>query len=178
MAEVTPWMSLGAATNEPGMLCWQDIVYTEVCDPVSLTRVPYGCEGTPVYTTLERTSQPMIRLVSGDLTRWEAPSTDRGRTYPFLPHGVYGRIDDMFVVRGENIYPKLLRARIANHHCDSERPGAHGQEPDVRARPPGSSKRSAICRTVRAVAISRRLELVGVATLHGSPWRPVTARRR
>jgi phenylacetate-CoA ligase len=73
MAEVTPWMSLGAATNEPGMLCWQDIVYTEVCDPVSLTRVPYGCEGTPVYTTLERTSQPMIRLVSGDLTRWEAP---------------------------------------------------------------------------------------------------------
>jgi hypothetical protein len=29
-----------------------------------------------VYTNLERLSQPMIRLVSNDLTRWEAP---RGR---------------------------------------------------------------------------------------------------
>ena len=33
-------------------------------------RVPYGRRGTPVYTHLERTSQPMIRLVSGDLTLW------------------------------------------------------------------------------------------------------------
>ena len=28
-----------------------------------------------------------------------------GRTYPRLPEGVYGRIDDMFQVRGENVYP-------------------------------------------------------------------------
>jgi phenylacetate-CoA ligase len=61
-----------------------------------------------VYTTLERTSQPMIRLLSNDLTTWEAPSADRGRTYPFLPRGIYGRIDDMFTVRGENIYPSAI----------------------------------------------------------------------
>ena len=52
------------------MLCWQDIVYTEVCDPRTMRRVRYGERGTPVYTHLERTSQPMIRLVSGDLTVW------------------------------------------------------------------------------------------------------------
>lgn len=108
MAEVSPWMALGAGSNGPGMLCWQDLVYTEVCDPVTLRRVPYGSEGTPVYTTLERLSQPMIRLLSNDLTRWEAPSLDRGRTYPFLPRGIYGRLDDMFVVRGENIYPSAI----------------------------------------------------------------------
>lgn len=108
MAEVSPWMHLGAASNEPGVLCWQDLVYTEVCDPADLRRMPYGGEGTPVYTTLERTSQPMIRLLSGDLTRWEAPSAERGRTYPFLPHGIYGRIDDMFTIRGENIYPSAI----------------------------------------------------------------------
>jgi phenylacetate-CoA ligase len=108
MAEVSPWMHLGAASNEPGLLCWQDLVYTEVCDPETLMRVPYGSEGTPVYTTMERTSQPMIRLLSNDLTQWVAPSADRGRTYPFLPHGIYGRIDDMFVVRGENIYPSAI----------------------------------------------------------------------
>lgn len=108
MAEVSPWMHLGAASNEPGVLCWQDLVYTEVCHPVDHHRVDYGDEGTPVYTTLERTSQPMIRLLSNDLTRWQAPSADRGRTYPFLPHGIYGRIDDMFTVRGENVYPSAI----------------------------------------------------------------------
>jgi phenylacetate-CoA ligase len=106
MAEVSPWMHLGAADNAPGVFAWQDLVYTEVCDPATLQRVPYGGEGTPVYTTLERVSQPMIRLLSGDLTRWEAPSSDR--TYPFLPRGVYGRIDDMFTVRGENVYPSAI----------------------------------------------------------------------
>jgi phenylacetate-CoA ligase len=50
----------------------------------------------------------MIRLLSNDLTTWEAPSADRGRTYPFLPRGIYGRIDDMFTVRGENIYPSAI----------------------------------------------------------------------
>jgi phenylacetate-CoA ligase len=108
MAEVSPWMHLGAADNGPGMLCWQDLVYTEVCDPTDFHRLDYGAEGTPVYTTLERTSQPMIRLLSNDLTRWEAPSAARGHTYPFLPRGIYGRIDDMFTIRGENIYPSAI----------------------------------------------------------------------
>jgi phenylacetate-CoA ligase len=108
MAEVSPWMNLGEADGSGGMLCWQDVVYTEVCDPLTCRRVPYGSEGTPVYTNLERLSQPMIRLVSNDLTRWGAPPADCGRTYPRLPHGIYGRIDDMFTVRGENIYPSAI----------------------------------------------------------------------
>ena len=90
------------------MHLWQDIVYTEVCDPTSFTRVPYGAEGTPVYTHLERTSQPMIRLVSGDLARWTDEPCPCGRTYPRLPDGLYGRIDDMFTVRGENVYPSAI----------------------------------------------------------------------
>lgn len=108
MAEVGPWMNLGESDGSDGMLCWQDVVYTEVCDPTTMTRVPYGSEGTPVYTNLERTSQPMIRLVSNDLTRWVGPSSACGRTYPMLPRGIYGRIDDMFTIRGENIYPSAI----------------------------------------------------------------------
>ena len=108
MAEVSPWMNLGESAARVGMLCWQDIVYTEVTDPGTGRRVPYGSEGTPVYTTLERTSQPMIRLLSGDLTRWEAGPTPCGRTYPYLPRGIYGRIDDMFTIRGENVYPSAV----------------------------------------------------------------------
>jgi phenylacetate-CoA ligase len=111
MAEMTPWMNAaGSAESSPGMLLWQDIVYTEVCDPKTFKRVAYGSRGTPVYTHLERTSQPMIRLVSGDLTVWEHGPTPCGRTYPRLPQGVFGRIDDMFTIRGENVYPSEIDA--------------------------------------------------------------------
>ena len=110
MAEVTPWMNAGGSAESEGMLLWQDIVYTEVADPDTCRRVPFGEQGTPIYTNLERTSQPMIRLFSGDLTHWVNTPSPCGRTYPSLPRGIYGRIDDMFQVRGENVYPSEIHA--------------------------------------------------------------------
>lgn len=108
MAEMTPWMTNAECRFRTGMHLWQDIVYTEVCDPATWQPVEYGAEGTPVYTHLERTSQPMIRLVSGDRTRWVDDPCPCGRTYPRLPQGLYGRLDDMIIVRGENIYPSAI----------------------------------------------------------------------
>ena len=108
MAEMSPWMNVAGSAQTDGLLLWQDIVYTEVCDPTTHARVPYGEQGTPVYTHLERTSQPMIRLASGDLTHWVDEPNPCGRTYPRLPNGIYGRIDDMFTIRGENIYPSAI----------------------------------------------------------------------
>jgi phenylacetate-CoA ligase len=112
MAEMSPWMSVAGSAETDGMLCWQDIVYTEVCDPKTMRRVPYGQRGTPVYTHLERTSQPMIRLASGDLTRWVSERNPCGRTYPRLPDGIFGRIDDAFTIRGENVYPSEIDAAL------------------------------------------------------------------
>jgi phenylacetate-CoA ligase len=112
MAEMTPWMNVAGSAETEGMLCWQDIVYTEVCDPATMRRVPYGRRGTPVYTHLERTSQPMIRLASGDLTLWTDGPNPCGRTYPRLPQGIFGRIDDMFTIRGENVYPSEIDAAL------------------------------------------------------------------
>jgi phenylacetate-CoA ligase len=110
MAEMTPFMNVAGTAQTDGMLCWQDVVYTEVCDPATHRRVAYGERGTPVYTHLERTSQPMIRLASGDLTLWEDGPTPCGRSYPRLPQGIFGRIDDMFTIRGENVYPSEVDA--------------------------------------------------------------------
>jgi phenylacetate-CoA ligase len=112
MAEMTPWMGLSGTAETAGMLCWQDIVYTEVCDPETMRRVPYGARGTPVYTHLERTSQPMIRLLSGDLTLWTNEENPCGRTYPRLSQGIFGRLDDMFTIRGENVYPSEIDAAL------------------------------------------------------------------
>tara|TARA_Y100000294_G_scaffold1276_1_gene1584 strand:- start:2871 stop:4301 length:1431 start_codon:yes stop_codon:yes gene_type:complete len=112
MAEMSPWMNVASSAETDGMLCWQDIVYTEVCDPKTMHRVPYGQRGTPVYTHLERVSQPMIRLASMDLTLWVNEPNPCNRTYPRLPHGIFGRIDDMFTVRGENVYPSEIDAAL------------------------------------------------------------------
>ena len=128
MAEMTPWMNVAGSAGTEGMLCWQDIIYTEVCDPKSLRRVPYGQRGTPVYTHLERTSQPMIRLASGDLTQWVNEANPCGRTYPRLPHGIFGRIDDMFTIRGENVYPSEIEAVL------NEIPGYGGEHQIVISR--------------------------------------------
>lgn len=110
MAEMTPWAHLGECSERTGMHLWQDLVYGQVCDPETYQPVPFGHEGTPVYTHLERTSQPMIRLVSGDLTTWTDDPCPCGRTYPRLPRGIYGRIDDQFTVRGENVLPSAIEA--------------------------------------------------------------------
>jgi phenylacetate-CoA ligase len=113
MAEMSPWMNVAGTAETRGLLCWQDVVYTEVCEPENFTRVPFGQRGTPVYTHLERTSQPMIRLVSGDLTLWTDEPSACGRTYPRLPQGIFGRIDDMFTIRGENVYPSEIDAALS-----------------------------------------------------------------
>ncbi|MFI5375437.1 MAG: phenylacetate--CoA ligase family protein [Candidatus Rokuibacteriota bacterium] len=91
MAEMSPWMTNGECGHRTGMHLWQDLVYTQVCDPETFRPRPYGAEGTPVYTHLERTSQPMIRLVSDDRARWVDTPCPCGRTYPRLPDGLYGR---------------------------------------------------------------------------------------
>ncbi len=108
MGEVTPWMNITECAHRTGMHLWQDFVYTELLDPETMRPLPYGATGTPVYSQLERRGQPMIRLVSGDLAEWTNDPCPCGRTYPRFPRGIIGRIDDMLVVRGENIYPSAI----------------------------------------------------------------------
>jgi phenylacetate-CoA ligase len=107
-AEMSPWMCNGECSERQGMHFWQDIIYAELINPETGKRVPYGEEGVTVYTHLERDSQPMIRFWAGDITRWVADTCACGRTYPRLPRGIYSRADDMFVVRGENVYPSAV----------------------------------------------------------------------
>ena len=109
MAEMTPWAtSSGCRYLQRGMHLWQDIVYTELLDPDTKRPVPMGGEGSPVYTHLERDSQPMLRYWSGDIARWNMDPCPCGRTYPTLSDGIYGRVDDMIIVRGQNIFPSKI----------------------------------------------------------------------
>ena len=111
-AEMAPWMSNCECEARQGIHFWQDIVYSELVDRDTKKRVPYGEEGVTVYTHLERTSQPMIRFWAGDIAQWVNDPCPCGRTYPRLPKGIYGRSDDMFVVRGENVNPSAIEDAI------------------------------------------------------------------
>ncbi|UCH21086.1 MAG: AMP-binding protein [Deltaproteobacteria bacterium] len=110
--EMAPWMSNCECDDRQGMHLWQDIVFAELVDLSTNKRVPYGQEGVTVYTHLERTSQPMIRYLAGDVSKWVDDPCPCGRTYPRLPLGIYGRSDDMFVVRGENVTPSAIEDAI------------------------------------------------------------------
>ena len=98
----------GCRHLDGGMHLWQDIVYTEMIDPQSELSVSLGGEGVPVYSHTERTSQPMIRYWSGDISRWDMVNCPCGRTYPTLVTGIYGRVDDMIIVRGQNVFPSRI----------------------------------------------------------------------
>jgi len=113
MAEMTPWMTNAECAERTGMHLWDDIVYTELVDPETREPLDGDGEGVPVYTHLERTSQPMIRLFSGDLARVTSDPCPCGRTYRRLPEGIYGRVDDMLIVRGANVYPRAIEEAIA-----------------------------------------------------------------
>jgi len=113
MAEMTPWMTNAECGERTGMHLWEDIVYTEIVDPDDGVPLQADGEGVPVYTHLERTSQPMIRLYSGDVTYVTSDPCPCGRTYRRLPRGVYGRVDDMLIVRGVNVYPSAIEDALA-----------------------------------------------------------------
>ena len=114
MAEMTPWMTNAECAERTGMHLWEDIVYTEIVDPADGRPLEGDGEGVPVYTHLERTSQPMIRLYSGDVTCVTSEPCPCGRTYRRLPRGVYGRVDDMLIVRGVNVYPSAIEDALAH----------------------------------------------------------------
>ncbi len=57
-----------------------------------------------VLTTLGREGSPVIRYRTGDLVRPRI--TNRG--FAFLEGGVLGRVDDMMIVRGVNVFPSAI----------------------------------------------------------------------
>lgn len=120
MAEMSPWMTNAECAERTGMHLWDDVVYTELLDPVTEEPVGPGEVGVPVYTHLERDSQPMVRLWSGDLSRYTAEACPCGRTYRRLPDGLFGRADDMLVIRGENVYPSAIEEAIRAAGCQAE----------------------------------------------------------
>ena len=88
----------------PGSLVLLDSqFFAEIVDPQTLLPVSEGTRGELVLTTLKRVGSPLIRYRTGD---WVCPRQWRGRWT--FEGGILGRVDDMVVVRGVNLYPSAV----------------------------------------------------------------------
>jgi len=76
----------------------------EVIDPVTCKPVEPGTPGELVLTTLRRLACPLLRYRTGDLVIQDADDLD------LLIGGVLGRVDDMRLIRGVNVYPSAVDA--------------------------------------------------------------------
>jgi phenylacetate-CoA ligase len=94
--------------KQPGVLhVIESAYFAEVIDPN--TGQP-ATEGELILTTLTRIGSPLLRYRTGDLVRCEAGESKCkcGRAALRLPGGIIGRVDDMVIVRGVNIYPAAV----------------------------------------------------------------------
>lgn len=87
-----------------GIHYWADYYILEIIDPETLEPMPPGKTGEMVVTTLRKEGAPLIRYRTRDLTHLKPEPCSCGSVLPM--HGpLLGRTDDMFIIRGVNIYP-------------------------------------------------------------------------
>ena len=93
-----------------GLHLLENVCLPEVIDPASDSIVPPGTTGELVFTTLDRLGSPLVRYRTGDLVCVDPRPCACGRTWIRLDGGIRGRVDDMIVLRGNNLYPSALQS--------------------------------------------------------------------
>jgi phenylacetate-CoA ligase len=128
----------GECPHQQGMhFCGGGHVWAELVDPDSREpmTIEAGATGELVYTHLTREAMPVVRFLGGDIVRIEGTPCACGRAT--FRMRVLGRRDDMFIVRGVNVYPSAILAVVARF-----RPRVTGRArvirtgPDVSIEPP------------------------------------------
>ncbi len=93
--------------EQNGMHVWEDAYVAEIVDPDSGELLPEGEVGELVLTTLCRNGMPILRYRTRDLTRFLPGPCPCGRTHRRFDR-IQGRTDDMFIIKGVNIYPMQI----------------------------------------------------------------------
>lgn len=88
-------------------------VYAELIEPGSGERLPWEEDaiGEVVYTALGRDATPLVRFRSGDQVVIEGVGCTCGRGTPRMR--CLGRIDDMLIYKGMNVFPSAIRDIVA-----------------------------------------------------------------
>jgi phenylacetate-CoA ligase len=86
-----------------------DAVFPELINPTTGAVLDWtvGTQGELVYTALDRACLPLVRFRTHDRVRVATEACGCGRSSPTIT--ALGRTDDMFIVRGVNIYPNAVK---------------------------------------------------------------------
>lgn len=84
--------------------CWPEVI-----NPTTGQTLPPGEEGELVITSFRRVASPLIRYRTGDLVRVDPSPCACGRALVRLDGGIRGRVDDMIVIRGNNLHPSAIQ---------------------------------------------------------------------
>jgi phenylacetate-CoA ligase len=98
--------------------CGQGATLAELIDPETEEQIPVeeGALGELVFTHLHREAAPLLRFRSRDIAEIVGLECECGRTgFRFR---VAGRSDDMFRVRGVNVFPSAIEELMREHGVD------------------------------------------------------------
>ncbi|MGQ9649888.1 MAG: phenylacetate--CoA ligase family protein [Phycisphaerae bacterium] len=104
----------GVASETPyqeGLFIFEDHFYPEIIDPETCEVLPEGQEGELVLTTLSKKAMPVIRYRTRDITAFISGPSRCGRTIRRIRR-ISRRSDDMFIIRGVNVFPSQIEAAL------------------------------------------------------------------
>ncbi|WP_367398040.1 phenylacetate--CoA ligase family protein [Azonexus sp. R2A61] len=105
----------GMCEEKHGLHWAEDHILVEVLDPETGEPVADGERGELVLTTLKKAARPMIRFRTGDIVSFTSEPSACGRTSQRML-GTHGRLDDMLIIKGVNIFPSDVEAIARKDH--------------------------------------------------------------
>jgi phenylacetate-CoA ligase len=94
-------------SEQKGIHIWSDIALVEIIDPKTEEPLECGESGELTITILQKEALPMIRYRIGDITSMDDSTCACGRTHPRIQR-IQGRVDDMLIIRGINVFPSQV----------------------------------------------------------------------
>lgn len=110
---IGPGVAQECVDCQQGLHIADDHFLVEVIDPETLEPVEDGQDGELVFTSLTKEALPTIRYRTGDIASITREPCECGRTTTRMSR-VKGRIDDMLIIRGVNVFPSELERFICN----------------------------------------------------------------
>ncbi|MGD7023135.1 phenylacetate--CoA ligase family protein [Rossellomorea vietnamensis] len=101
---VGPGVAMECHEAQSGLHIAEDHFLPEIIDPVTLESLPPGAEGELVFTSLTKEAFPIIRYRTGDIASLSYEECSCGRNTVKMSR-VKGRVDDMMIIRGVNVFP-------------------------------------------------------------------------
>jgi phenylacetate-CoA ligase len=97
--------------HQQGLHVNEDHFFPEVIDPATGKVLPDGEKGELVITTLTKEGTPILRYRTRDITYLDRSPCACGRTTVRM-HRLFGRTDDMLIIRGVNVFPSQIEEVI------------------------------------------------------------------